>query len=67
MKNWLIGIILCFLFFCIIYGLMKVISYSYFHFNIFLSLFIDFLVLVVVIYVIEFLAKKIDQLNNYDE
>jgi len=67
MKNWLIGIILCFLFFCIIYGLIKLMSYSYYHFNFFLSLIIDFVVIVVVVYVIEFLAKKIDQLNNYDE
>lgn len=67
MKKLLFGLLLLVLFFYIIYGIIFIMSYGYFHWNHYISYAIDLASLVVVIYVIEILVKKIDQYNNHDE
>lgn len=67
MKNFLIGMFMIVLFFFVIYGLIVLMSYGYYHWNFYVSFAIDLVVIVVVMYVIEFSVKKIDQINNHDE
>jgi hypothetical protein len=67
MKKLLFGLLLFVLFFCIIYGMTFIMAYGYYHWNHYISYFIDLVFIVVVIYVIEISVKKIDQYNKYDE
>ena len=67
MKNCLTLIFIMILFFCIIYGFVFMMSYGYYHWNAYLSFFIDLLYILVVIYVIEILVKKIDKRTTHDE